>query len=176
MKRSLALLAVMTLAVMLAPGASHGRFDDTCNREQIYGRLIQPDEGDVIVTTQAGVPIALDGMGQPIVISTTGQIQVVAAYGCLMNLTLTVTKTDPITGAQTPHSTHTWSDEELNGPEADPGAPSLCGRDLQVSTNVDIGLDAGEFDFQLTGESCLPGIAIRDDGHGGFVADPPLPL
>ena len=171
MKRSIVHVAILGTLAMLLPGTATARIDDTCSRDEIHGRLVQPDGGSLVITTGPTGPIVLDGAGQQVFVSATGTIEAVAAYGCMMNLTLTVERVDPATGATTPHSVFSWSDAGLNGPDGTP-----CSRDATVSALVEIGLDAGQFQFTLSGDTCHPEIALRPDTQGGLVADPPLPL
>lgn len=171
MKRFIVMGAIAAVAAVIVPASA--RIDDTCSREDVYATFVQPAQGQLIVTPLPGNSVSVTGpAGEPIFVSGTGEIEVIIDYGCMMNLTLTVTKTDPVPGGD-PYVT-TWGDEDLNGPIV-PGTRPECERDGQLSESVPIGLNGGQYSFELTGESCNPAVQVRQT-QGGLVGDPPLPL
>lgn len=121
---------------------------------QPYAQITQPDDGQLVVN---GGPIPIP-VGQSLTISTTGSVDVVIDVSCVEVLDLVVTKTAP----------------------GDPTVIHESSRVLEtcdehtVTEPVEIGLDGGQYRFDVSGISCQ-GRKLRTDGHGGTVVDPPLP-
>lgn len=121
--------------------------------------FLSPDDGQVTVNTQLGN--VNPGTGAPvpgIFVSTTGFIDVEIEYHCLHFLHLEVFKVEAV------------------------GEPSLihneffdttCGEGI-VTAEVEIGLDAGEYEFTLYWRDCED--VEGGDGRRPVGVDPPLPL
>ena len=155
-KRLLALVVVLGAIVPLTASADPV---GNCLRGEhaTFGRLVQPQGGTAQVTTGPTGTIVVPTnapIGTPaIVLSTTGSIQVQMEYACLQTISLIVTKD----GSGTVYS-NAW--------EVD------CVHDTKT-VDVPIGLDGGNYTFQLEGTTCNGGPIVRD-GQGGVVGDPPL--
>ncbi|HEX9713626.1 MAG TPA: hypothetical protein VGB52_13875 [Actinomycetota bacterium] len=63
---------------------------------------------------------------------------------------------------------HTWDDQTINGDGDEP----IC-IEGDVSVDVPVGLDGGQYDFVLTGMGCN-GAGLAPNGQGTVVGDPPL--
>jgi hypothetical protein len=142
--------AAALLAALAAPvsGSAANPCDDP------YVKLLQPSGGQVVVN---GVVVQTAG-GQSLTLSSTGTIDVVIEHACANLVTLTVTKQSPL--GDTVIHTNSW-----DGLHCDIG---------KLTDTVTIGLDGGQYRFDLGGNSCI-GRKFRSDGHGGTVLDPPLP-
>lgn len=150
------LVAAILAGTLTVPAA---RSETLCQGPDTFGRFLKPSDGQVYVQTQIGNQ-QTSGQGQAVYVSTTGTVEVVVEHQCVLSLTLTVVKQTPGVGPQIVY-TRTWQ-------------PLDCGYG-QKSDDVPVGLDGGDYDFELSGTSCN-GKPIRPDGKGGFVGDPPLPL
>lgn len=153
--------AVLMALVAGALASSQAHAAPNCfDRQAIFAKLIQPDGGQVSVTSQAGVTtVTLPAAPlpvTPVMLSTTGEIEVKIDHQCMKTLRLTVTKD----GNPTPVFDQTWE--------------TGCDRATHT-VMVPIGLDGGTYQFQTNGTSCS-GLPVRTDGRGGVVGDPPLPI
>lgn len=158
MRARLALTVLMlSLVGPFSASASHTL---NCNdRGAPFAKFLQPQGGQVSVTTQAGTTTVTAAPAAPVgslSLSTTGTIDVKIEYACLSKLTLDVYK---------------------DGNPA-PVYSSANVKECEHATQTDIvpiGLDGGKYTFSLGGVTCS-GAPIKRDDHGGFVGDPPLPL
>lgn len=119
-------------------------------------RFVQPQDG--MIQAQTGptgtLTVQTGGVIPAIFISTTGSIQVEIEQSCLLTLDLVVYKN----GNPNPIHTNSWT---------------LSCNQSRVFDTVNIGLDGGNYTFQLSGTACN-GKPTRGDGKGGFVGDPPI--
>lgn len=143
------LVAASITAALVAPAASQAQ---GCQDPSI--KILQPNGGQVIVN---GLAVQAAG-GQSLTLSTTGTIDVIIEHDCAFQVDLKVTKTAP--GSPTVIHTNSWS-------------PLACDKGT-LKDVVMIGLDGGNYQFDVNGVSC-EGRKLRSDGHGGTVIDPPLP-
>ena len=152
------LLVIATLAsTMVLPSVSQATPESCINGgDPTFAKFIRPSGGMVQAQTgpTGALTVQTGGVTPSIFLSTTGTIEVEIEQSCLLSLSLVVTKQ----GNPTPIHTNSWNLECTHS---------------NVIDNVTIGLDGGEYTFQLSGTSCN-GKGIRGDGHGGFVGDPPI--
>jgi hypothetical protein len=164
MIRRFTLAASLAAMAMAVPVTGHAEvdFDPECGRppagKPIHAEFTQPEDGKLVVQHQGGT-VSLGtgdpaGVGTGVMVSTTGTIAVEIAHGCVDFMHLTVKKDgSPI------HD----QDFDVTCPEQ------------TSSTTVNIGLDAGEYTFHLSGSGCnAKPLLETSDGH--YVGDPPLPL
>lgn len=156
MLRRLVLVALLS-STMVVPGTGRASVQGCLDgSEPTFARFIRPEGGQIQVNSgPTGVLTVTTGGPTPSVfISTTGEIVVEIQYGCLNAMDLSVYKA----GNPTPIYTNGWDYE--------------CGSGTQTDF-VAIGLDGGNYSFQLSGLTCADK-PLRGDGKGGYVADPPL--
>lgn len=158
------LILAASLAALAAPVAGHAAtdFDPECGRppagKPIHAEFTQPEDGKLVIEHPAGT-VSLGtgdpaGIGTGVVLSTNGTITVQIAHGCVDYMRLTVKK-----GGAVIHA------EDID---------TTC-EETTTSRTVNIGLDGGEYTFQLEGLGCNAKPLIpTSDGH--YVGDPPLPL
>lgn len=145
------LISAATMLAALAVPVTGGAADPC---DEPYVKLLQPAGGQVVAN---GI-VVQSGTGQSLSLSSTGTIDVVIEHSCAVVVDLTVTKKSP-TGDTVIH-TKNWA-----------GLP--CGV-AKLSDTVTIGLDGGQYQFDLGGNPCT-GRKFRSDGQGGTILDPPLP-
>ncbi|MEO7818179.1 MAG: hypothetical protein ABIS18_03415 [Actinomycetota bacterium] len=151
------LIVTLLGSLLVVPGSGQASIQGcTDQSEPTFANFIRPDGGKIQVQSgPTGVlTITTAGVLPSVFISTTGQIEVEIQYGCLNAMNLEVYKE----GNSTPIYTNNWT--------------YACGAGTQLDS-VNIGLDGGSYSFQLTGLTCS-NKPLRGDGHGGYVADPPL--
>lgn len=155
-------LTATILSLLLAFGATVPvQADETEPCAEPGAWFISPDEGQVVVQTQAGGTTIGGTPLQGVFISTTGVIEVEIGHDCLSALEFYVDKVEADGSTTEIHHTM-WQGDELG-----------CAQDI-VTDTVEIGLDGGEYVFGLGWRDCF-----RQDGGeqrrtAGF--DPPLPL
>lgn len=152
------LASAVLLSAIAVPTGAHADPPSSCfdRTHPTFAKFITPSGGSAQVnTTPTGAITVQTGGAVPAVfLSTTGSIQVQIDQACVMNLVLTVTKA----GQTTPVHTRVWD--------------LPCSHDT-LTENVPIGLDGGDYKFELSGTTCT-GQKGRTDQNGGFVGDPPI--
>ena len=148
--------ALFLLAALLVPGAGHATANCSDGSLPTYARFVQPEDG--MIQAQTGptgvLTLQTGGVTPSVFLSTTGQITVEIEQSCLLTLVLTVFKD----GQTSPVYTNSWQPE--------------CTQS-NILDEVNIGLDGGSYNFQLSGTACN-GKPLRTNGKGGVVGDPPI--
>lgn len=158
MKRMLSFAAIAAFAMAMPTGASaEPTYDPECGRggKAIHAEFIQPENGQLVVETANGTATfgGPDLLGAGVMVSTTGSITVEIDHGCVSSLVLTVYKGDVVI-----HE-NGWDTND-------------CGETTSTDS-VEIGLDGGEYTFELSGEGCnFAPLVPASEGH--YVGDPPL--
>lgn len=150
------LVLAASLAALALPTSAHAEIDPECGRggKPIHAEFVSPQDGKLTIQTAATGPVSVAGAPTPagVVLSTTGEITVEVTHGCVDLLRLRVTK----------------DGSPIHLEDFD----TACG-EATATTDVTIGLDAGEYVFSLTGMGCN-GAPIRESSDGHYVGDPPL--
>lgn len=154
MRRTLAIALLAALALPLA-GAQADDGNAHCERGADAATFTNPEGGKLTVKHQAGtITLGTGAADQGVLVSTTGTIDVQVKHSCMKILHLVVKN-----GSSTIH-------DSMN--------EVACDDDLTFTQSVDVGVDGGEFTFSLDGSLTCDGRPIKGDGHGHYVADPPL--
>lgn len=151
-------LALLTITVPLVPSTSANHpAGTTCE-----AWFISPQNGQVTAQTQVlSTSVDTGSALQGVMVSTTGQIDVEIGHICLRFLSFQVREVAP-DGSETLIHQNKWD--------------IPCGDAVeQTETDtVEIGLDAGEYVFELSWTDCHR--ETGGEGEHGWVTDPPLPL
>lgn len=154
MRRTLA-LALFTALALPGAGAFAESHPAVCTRGEDAATITNPQGGKLSVQHQAGaITLGTSAPTQGAVVSTTGTIKVEVKHSCMDKLRLIVKKDGAVIHDQV-------SDVE-------------CDKDLVMTQTVNIGMNGGEYTFELQGVTC-DGRGIKGDGNGHYVVDPPLP-
>lgn len=161
MIRRLTLAASIAAITAAVPTLGHAEFDPECGRQgprPVHAEFLQPEDGMLVVEHPVGSVVVGTGdpaaLGTGVVLSTNGTITVEIGHGCMDQMRLRVTKDGNPIHAE---SFDTTCEEQT------------------TTTTVNIGLDAGEYEFHLEGLGCN-GAPIVPTSNGHYVGDPPLPV
>lgn len=152
------LILAATVAALAVPLVGHTALvDPNCGREKTNARFVQPENGKLVIEGPAGaidVPTGVP-VAPGVVLSTNGTITVKIQQVCVESYFLRVTK---------------------NGTQIHGETVSTDCSEQTVSRTVTIGLDGGEYRFELLEGWGCNFVKMRESSEGHYVGDPPLPL